>query len=44
MKNDNLILNFADLMQILNSQPDQQEKKIKINVANMGRETPKLYM
>lgn len=44
MKNDNLILNFADLMQILNSQPDQQEKKIKINVANMARETPKLYM
>lgn len=43
MKNDNLILNFADLMQILNSQPDQQEK-IKINVANMARETPKLYM
>lgn len=29
MKNDNLILNFADLMQILNSQPDQQEKKLK---------------
>lgn len=44
MKNDNLILNFADLMQILNSQPVQQEKKIKINVANMARETPKLYM
>lgn len=44
MKNDNLILSFADLMQILNSQPDQQEKKIKINVANMARETPKLYM
>lgn len=44
MKNDNLILNFADLMQILNSQPDQQVKKIKINVANMARETPKLYM
>lgn len=44
MKNDNLILNFADLMQILNSQPDQQEKKFKINVANMARETPKLYM
>lgn len=44
MKNDNLILYFADLMQILNSQPDQQVKKIKINVANMARETPKLYM
>lgn len=44
MKNDNLILNFADLMQILNSQPDQQEKEFKINVANMARETPKLYM
>lgn len=30
MKNDNLILNFADLMQILiNSQPVQQEKKLK---------------
>lgn len=29
MKNDNLILNFADLMLILNSQPDQQEKKLK---------------
>lgn len=29
MKNDNLILKFADLMQILNSQPVQQEKKLK---------------
>lgn len=29
MKNDNLILHFADLMQILNSQPVQQEKKLK---------------
>lgn len=30
MKNDNLILNFADLMQILlNSQPVQQDKKLK---------------
>lgn len=28
MKNE-LILNFADLMQILNSQPVQQEKKLK---------------